>query len=262
MEKNSSDRATYRKIEGFRIATGVLVIIAALWLIVRFVQYIKFMDDFADQVGTFYLFIEKLNFIFSFIATVLFTIFVLFLYGRTGNTLGAISIILMSFVSASTIMLIIIRIIKYAATTDGLGLFLSILTGIIFPLVSTIILLLIALNWLKKINIIVRFLPIVLIGISFLSYFLTSIVLGYFDVRLIRLFLLDSLFLFALLLFTMFCPLTYQRVKTNAPSTYSKEQKIVIDLDSQLLLLKNEFDRGNITPKEYEYRRKLLIDKL
>ncbi|PKM38959.1 MAG: hypothetical protein CVV04_11560 [Firmicutes bacterium HGW-Firmicutes-9] len=262
MEKNSFDRATFRKIEGFRIATGVLAIIAALWLISRFVQYIKITDDFAYQMGTFYLLIGKLNVIFSFIALVLFAIFVLFLYGRTDNTLGAISILVMSFVSASSIMLIIIRIIKYAATSNGLELFLSIITGIIFPLVSSIILLLIALTWLKKISISVKFLPIVLIGISFFSYFLTSIVLGFFEVQLVRFYLLDSLFLFALLMFTVFCPLTYRKVKANVQSSFSKQQEILSDLDSQLLLLKNEFDRGNISPKEYESRRKLLIDKL
>jgi len=37
---------------------------------------------------------------------------------------------------------------------------------------------------------------------------------------------------------------------------------ITDDLESQLLNLKNEFENGNITQKEYDYERKNLVDKL
>ena len=253
--------AKYKKIESFRIAAGVAALTAAgLWGVRFFWEvfsenwaYLGHLDFVSLIARLYYLLILPIAIAAS---MVLFAVYVFTRYGRDTEQkplLGISAVVL----AACFGMFSFIAFLSVAAYG-----FRSILFVVILPdLLLAGIFVFIALKFFNKIRCDIHVLPIIAIALSLFSTTLfLPLIWGFsFYGEMLLDTLFSLLYLAPFLLIILFCPIT----KINSLSAnLLQQERNAGDLSAQLMFLKNKFDSGSISQREYDYTRKTLIDRL
>lgn len=256
MELGFSNLKAYRKIESFRIATGVVAILAAIYSVYSGLQYIGYIGYIGSIDDVAYI-LAALSSILKAAAMLMCAVFVFVFFGKKKTPIWGVAIIMMSVSVTVDLISVILNMMYHYRDFDLL------FAIFIFPdVLRSVTFLLLALRYFEKIKINIKIFPMVALVTCFLQVLIPFLIFQniYIDV-FSQIF--NCLPAVVFLLFFFFCPATHKRVNVNVSNSHLQEQEMIIgDLSTQLLYLKNEFESGKITQQDYDYKRKSLVDKL
>jgi len=217
MELTGFDKKAYRKIEGFRIATGIIAILAAASAVRRLPNL--------TLIGhaSIFNYINGLHQIVKLTAMVIYTVFVFACYGKKQSSLLKIS----AAVLAGETILLTVHFVLTDMRYLILGHSIAALTGnILLCMIFTII----ASKYPNfkasiKVFLLIAFAFIVFSNISSPGF------LDYFSITAVISMIFGSLYIVPFLLFVLFCPPTHKRFESNASNAHLQETEPVIDYD-------------------------------
>jgi len=259
MEVNVFNKDEYKKIEGFKLATGILCIIAALYSIYR--------SGFIQGFGFFmtpFLFVTTILAQITLIASMmLFAVYLFALYGKKQSKLLVIAVLIFAgnkIISAFLNIGILIYLPEYMGITLPPRLIVDFLSTAIAGILICVLFIVIAISLLKNKPRISKLMPLIALGIAIIPLLL-RLFSPPVSVNLEN--ILDFIYYIPFILFNFGCSQNHKRVALNTSNSRLLEQDMIIgDLNAQLQYLKNEYDNGRITQQEYDYKRKGLVDKL
>jgi uncharacterized membrane protein len=247
---NKAMRA-YRRIESFRIAMGVIAILAAVYSGFGILTLLMEIDS--SEYGFFVYFVTSIT------AMIMCAVYAFAVYGKKQSALFGLAAIIFA------VGQVVYHIWRFAVSFDELYYAASRhITGSIICLIAeiliSVIFIVIALQHFGKLKSISRKLPLVIaVALELLSIIIQFIYGGYIGIGII----FNLIYFVPYLLFIIFCPPIHRRVKINTADAHLQEQELMIgDINERLLHLKNEFENGKITQQEYDYKRKGLLDEL
>lgn len=240
-----------KKIEGFKIATGISALAAIIIILIPEIPFLYY-----------YISYYTLHPLAIIVSLALMAIYAFAFYGKKGNNLLIIATSIFALAFLLNIILLIIDISPHISELFDLKYFksfIAIISYFLINLASFIIFSVISVLLIrsKKLPKIINLLPLIILIISIIVEITFIVALGkYFYMWSF----LDLIKFVPFAIFLMFCPLDYKRA--GAPSELQQQIQKADSINSQLIYLKNQYESGIISKDEYDYRRKSLLDQL
>jgi len=242
MELNRSSMAAYKRIEHFRIVTGIIAIFAFLLLFLNFFHSLQFVSQI--QFYIIFLFCD----ISIILSMILYAVYAFTYYGIKQSNFFRIALLLFAVGNVLVGLRPFLRLLDPSMNfgpqlyDHNIYSILSLLIGVIYFVI--------ALRHFNKPMSTAKILSI---------FALIPIGLSFILLRNLLVIVNNAPFI----LFILYCPQDHKRVKIDISNSQLQEQKMIMgDINSQLLYLKSEFESGKITQQEYDYKRKSLVDRL
>jgi hypothetical protein len=248
-------------ITRYRTASGVLATIAAAALAIIFLLSLISMLSIIDQYNEFFdimiRMISLLGTLLTMIAFALFSAFIWFISDIRRSKFATVSFIFLAISSLLSASGTLIMILYYKSLFGPYD-----LPGLVFNLILCAAYALLAIYFPRQKNgKILRNSCAIVIAAFTALVFISQLVRYFYFFELIYM-LLYMLFPASVLIFVFKCAGNYIPVNRAVRRNAEENGSLVSDMESQLLYLKSLYEAGQINDKEYEYRRRDLLDRL